>query len=154
MKRQKHTIGAIVKIKIDHEFQTYARILNNASYAFYDCRTKNDIKDLNLIASKPILFILSVYKSAITKGRWLKIGTLPLEEKLKSLPLTFIQDDLNPNIFQIYDPNTGEFRKALKEECLDLECASVWEAEHVEERLRDHYDGKPNVWVEQLRIKL
>jgi hypothetical protein len=29
----------------------------------------------------------------------------------------------------------------------------VWAAEHVEDRLRDHYAGRPNQWVESLRIE-
>jgi len=34
-----------------------------------------------------------------------------------------------------------------------LEVAAVWEAYTVEERLCDHYNGKPNEWVEKNSIK-
>jgi hypothetical protein len=29
----------------------------------------------------------------------------------------------------------------------------VWEPEHVEERIRDHYAGRANRWAESLRIQ-
>ena len=57
MKRQQRTIGAIVKVKFDDEYFTYARILPEASFAIYDTRTNQDITDLKEIVKKPILFI-------------------------------------------------------------------------------------------------
>lgn len=41
---------------------------------------------------------------------------------------------------------------ALLEECENLEVAAVWDAHHVEDRLRDHFDGRPNEWVESMRL--
>ena len=78
---------------------------------------------------------------------------MPIKQEYQTTPLKFIQDSLNPNNFELYNPNTGEITKATREQCEGLECAAVWEAEHVEDRLRDYFDGKPNTWVEQLAIK-
>jgi len=36
---------------------------------------------------------------------------------------------------------------------MGLERAAVWGPSHVEDRLRDHYAGRKNKWVESLRIK-
>lgn len=152
-KRQKLTIGAIVKIDLGSGEYGYGRILDKSSFAFYDIKTKEDITDLHYIVSKPILFIIAVYDNVVKSGRWLKIGDLPLEEELQVLPLKFIQDKINPNQFEIYNPNTGEMKVAKKEDCLGLECAAVWNGEHVESRLRDHFVGKKNIWVEQMSIK-
>jgi len=44
-------------------------------------------------------------------------------------------------------------RKGTRKESQGLEAAAVWEPEHIEDRLRDHFDGKPNKWLESLRIK-
>ena len=77
-KRQQRTVGAFVKIQLDEKYHTYARILGEASFAFYDIRTTEDNKDLKKIASRPILFIVAVYDDAITRGRWIKVGKLPL----------------------------------------------------------------------------
>lgn len=149
--RQQRTIGAIVKVPLEDGFHTYARTLSDAAFAFYDSRTKEDITDLNEIISRPVLFIIGVYNSAVTKGRWLKLGKVPLESKFDTLPLQFIQDALDPTRFKIYD--NGIIRNATREECVGLERTAVWEAEHVEERLNDHYAGRTNRWVESLRMK-
>ena len=42
-------------------------------------------------------------------------------------------------------------RLAIAEECVGLERAAVWEPEHVEDRLRDHFAGRSNRWVESLK---
>ncbi len=151
MKRQRRTLGSFVKVPLDSEYHTYARILEDTCFAFYDYKTKNDEDNLVNILNSNILFIIPVYDSAVKNGRWKKIGTIALEEQLQGLPLFFMQDDLDPNKFSIYEK--GEIRPATKEECEGLECAAVWEAEHVEERLRDHYANRPNEWVESLKIK-
>jgi hypothetical protein len=151
--RQQRTIGAIVKVPIDDKYHTYARILDKAGYAFYDLRTDEDIKDLRQIVSSPILFIIAVYDDVITRGKWLKVGKLPLEDELKSLPMEFIQDEIEPEKFFLYNADTGEIIPADKKQCIGLERAAVWEAEHVEDRLRDHFSGKSNKWVESLSIK-
>ena len=155
MKRQKRTVGAFVKIDLENGFYSIARILENANYAFYDILLPKDEKDydLNDISKKPILFILAVYDHAITKGRWSKKGKLPLEENLQILPNKFIQDEFNLAKFELYNSDTGEISPASRIECLGLECAAVWEPEHVESRIQDYYNGEPNVWVEQLKIK-
>jgi hypothetical protein len=67
--------------------------------------------------------------------------------------MEFIQNTLDPSKFSLYDPNTGEMTPATKEQCIGLECAAVWEAEHVVDRINDHYAGRKNKWLEQLEIK-
>lgn len=51
---------------------------------------------------------------------------------------------------------TGESveNPATPEECAVLERAAVWDPGHVEDRLRDHFAGQSNKWVESLRLKL
>ena len=154
MKRQKITIGSVIRLSLPCEKFGYGRILKNANYAFYDIVTASEIEDISKIISNPILFIVSVYNDAITSGRWVKIGKAPLEGTLEQLPMKFIQDALNPSIFELYDSNTGETKKAKMSDCVGLERAAVWEAINVEERICDHYLGRKNNWVEELRIKL
>jgi len=146
-KRQQRTPGAFVKVPFDPPFHTYARILGDASFAFYDSRTKEDISDFSKIASSPILFIVAVFNDAVTRGRWVKVGKLPLELNLQKLPPKFIRDSIDPTQFRIYE--FGKIRPSTREECQGLEVAAVWEPGEVEERLRDHYAGRPNSQVEE-----
>ncbi len=152
MKKQRRTIGAFVAIPLSTGQFAYARILDDAEYAVYDLVTSHVETDVELIRSKPVLFLVAVYNDAVTSGRWEKIGKMPLEDNLRVLPLKFIQDAIHPEQFSIYNPNTGEIRETTKVECVGLERVAVWEPEHVESRIIDYYAGRPNVWVEQMKL--
>lgn len=150
MKRQIITPGSILEIHIEKEYYVYAQILlNGLGYAFFDFKSKVRLMDLNTLLNCKVLFILMVYDDVITKGVWLKVGKLPIREELLIQPMKFIQDALNPDKFQLYNPNTGEISSATKKDCKGLERASVWEANHVEDRIRDHYLGVPCAWLKE-----
>jgi Immunity protein 26 len=151
-KRQQRTVGSILEINIDKQYYVYGQILKEG-YAFFDYKSKEPLTDFAVLLKAPILFILGVYNYVVTKGEWLKVGKLDIREDLKVRPMNFIQDALNPKNFELYDPNTGEIRPCKREECEGLEPAAVWAANHVESRIRDYYNGVPNVWVERLKIK-
>jgi hypothetical protein len=55
--------------------------------------------------------------------------------------------------FRLYNPNTSEITVGAREDCVGLERAAVWEPEHIEDRLRDHFNGIKNIWEESLKIK-
>jgi Immunity protein 26 len=151
-KRQHLTIGAFVKIPLESGYFAFARILPKGNMAIYDLRTQDESPDLHFIASQPVLFIVAVYADAVSKGRWQKIGKIPIPDSMNALPFKFMQDHFTGSI-DLYDTNTGKITPASKEEIAGLERAAVWEAEHVEERIRDHYNGVPNIWVERLKIE-
>jgi len=151
-KKQKRTVGSIIEIQLEEGYFAYGQILR-AGIAVFDLYVPEHLKDISLLNSATELFIVQVYDDAITNGRWLKIGKLSIRRGFEILPMKFIQDAINPESFQLYDPNTGEIIDAKKEDCIGLECAAVWEAEHVESRIIDYYSGRPNIWVENLKIK-
>lgn len=151
--RQRITEGAILEIKIDDQYYVYAQILRGGlGYAFFDYKSIKKLENFEVLNDAPVLFIIMVYDYIITKGEWLKVAKLPLRKELLVLPMQYIQDKSNPNSFELYNPNTGEIISSTKEKCIGLESASVWAANHVEDRIRDHYLGVPNVWLQQLKI--
>jgi hypothetical protein len=144
MVRQRLTKGSILEIKVENGKYCYAQILEKSGFAFFDYHSENKLKDFSVLENAPILFIISVYNDVVTKGHWLIVGKIPIRHDLMLEPMKFIQDALNLSKFQLYNPNTGEISPATKDECKGLECASVWEAFSVEERLNDHYAGRLN----------
>jgi hypothetical protein len=144
-KRQQRTVGSIVKIPLERGYHSYARILKSPYFAFYDFR-EEEVSNLDLIVSSPILFITSVSHYSVTSGLWVKVGKLPLEKNLLKIPPQFIQDSIQTNQFEIvyYD---GRKKKATAEECAGLERLAVWTPESIQERLIDHYAGRQNFWV-------
>lgn len=150
MKKQQRTVGAILTVPLGDGTTCYAITLSEADFAFFDVRTNEASPPPTLITS-PVLFRVAVHKSAWASGRWLKVGKVEPPAHLKSPQPTFMQDALDPKQFQIYVG--GSIRPASRAECEGLERTAVWDPEHVESRLRDHYAGVPNKWVESLRIK-
>lgn len=152
IKRQRITSGAILEIVINEKYY-YAQILKSKGCAFFNFKSEKPINDYSILSNANILFILRVYDDVITKGKWIKVGKLDIRDELQIEPFKFIQDSLNPDSFELYNPNTGEIIPATRKEVEGLECAAVWEAEHVEDRIKDYYEGKLNTWVQQLAIK-
>ena len=149
-KRQQRTVGAIVKIPLRDGFHTYAQVLPEADCAVFDARTEKELAIPDII-SRPILFRVAVYKHAFTRGGWPKVGTAPLRAEFAKPVPKFMQDILRPTSFSIC--LGGEIRPASRAECAGLERSAVWEPEHVESRIRDHYNGVQNKWVESLKLK-
>jgi hypothetical protein len=147
MKRQCVKPGDILKVGIDNVSHTYARILNDASVAFYDCKTSEELKDIEKIILSPVLFIITVNREVLISGEWPKIGSIPLEDHLKKNPPKYIKAFGHKNRFEIYD--NGKIRPATKDECLGLELMASWAKQHIEERLQYHYDGKTSWLMEQ-----
>lgn len=150
-KRQKITIGSILEIYVNEEYYVYAQILGKAGYAFFDYKTTDKLKDLKILLGRPILSITSVYDDVITQGYWLKVGAIEVREDLQVQPMQFIQDALDQDSFELYNPNTSEILPAIKEEIKGLERAAVWEASHIEDRIRDHYNGESCIWLKEDR---
>jgi hypothetical protein len=149
-KRQKRKKGDVLQIDLGDGFHSYARVLEEALFAFYDSRTANDLP-VDQIIFCPILLSIAVMNHAVTRGRWKIVGHIPLEETLVVPRPRFIQDALKPESFSIYE--RGAIRPATREECIGLECAAVWDPTHAEDRIRDHYLGRKNKWLESLKIK-
>ncbi|NHQ86170.1 hypothetical protein HA050_08575 [Iodobacter sp. HSC-16F04] len=137
-------------IPLEDGTTVHAIALPEADFAFFDTRAEQ-LENIKKIFECPILFRVAVHKSAWSQGRWLKVGKVEVPAQLMEPVATFIQDPIKPENFQIY--LSGNFRPATKTECVGLSRCAVWEPSHVEDRLRDHYQGRPNIWIEQMRLK-
>ncbi len=142
------SLGDVIEIPLD-EGTGYARILPDPLMAFYDVRATAPL-DCAAVVAHPIAFKIWVMHSAISSGRWRIVGNLPLGPELDVAPWFFKQDALSKKL-SLYRDGAG--RPATLEECQGLERAAVWSAEHVESRLSDHLAGRPNKFVESLRLK-
>ena len=148
--KQRWTVGAVVLIPLGDERFTYAQMLDAPEYAFFDFQSNEPVAAEEVI-QKPVAFRLWVMRYAHSGGRWKKVGTSPVDESLKGKVHRFNQDRLNHKIRLTLDGFEGPLVTA--EECEGVECAAVWDPEHIENRLRDHFSGVPNKWVESLRPK-
>ena len=147
---QRRKIGDIYEIDLGDGTHCYCMALGEATVVFFDLRTRSQVS-VSDICQRPKLLTIAVMNHAVTRGRWKRVGHKTLTDAEARSPAKFIKDLLAPGRYQIYD--NGKIREATREECEGLEAAAVWEPEHVEDRLRDHYAGRANIWVESLRLK-
>jgi len=150
--KKKKNIGAFLRVPIDEKYHTYGRIISEGVYAFYDCKTDLEITDLETIEKSLVLFKVFVHNSAIRRGGWQIIGTKELPPELKEPVPFFIQEIGRPDICWI-DIN-GVQTKATPSECIGLERFSVWEYQHIEERLLHYYQNVPDFNAERSKVKL
>ena len=154
MKRQQWTPGAIVSIELTPDLYAFAQLLPNYIAAFYHFFSPKKEENVAEIVKSPVIFYMSVYRSAVASGRWVKIGkTPPPGISIFDVPNQFIQDAITKKDFSLYNMATGEVTPASREQCIGLERTSVWEDVHIEERLTSFYLGKPSFWVEQLKLE-
>jgi hypothetical protein len=149
MKRQRRRAGDVVRIDLGAGFHTYARVLPDPLFAFYDCRRVGEASMPEILASQ-ILFRLAVMNHAVKAGRWPVIGHEPLKGEMLILRPNFIQDPIDKRFFSVYE---NGIIPAARGQCRGSERASVWEPEHVEDRLRAHYAGSVNHIVELLKLR-
>ena len=115
--RQKRIVGDVVRIDLSDGFWTYARVLDEATFAFYEGRVCEELP-IDRIISLPVMFQVAVMDSAVNTGRWVVVGAAPLEGPLLTPQPKFMQDALRLDVFRIY--HKGAIRPATKEECLGL----------------------------------
>ncbi len=148
-KRQRRTVGSIVSIPIEN-YRVHAQILADTDMVFFDTKHLTD-ESLTEYESFEVLFRLPVNSNAILDGRWVKVGKENIKDEFSKPVPRFIQDALNPEKFEIYIG--GNIHPSTKNECKNLDRCAVWAVNHVEDRIRDHYNGVSNVWVEKMRLK-
>jgi hypothetical protein len=123
--------------------------------AFYDFCTRREMITDEIIR-KPIAFKVNVMHDAIKSGRWPIVGNKPLEAEMMT-PVHFSkQDVIDKNRISIYwqverGPDVVEV-PATFEECIGLEPGVVWYADHLEDRLRDHFAKRLCKWLESLKL--
>jgi hypothetical protein len=149
--------GRIVAVPLGDGTCGYGRVITEPQCSFFDVRGACDEPvDPLWLVEQPVAFTIAVMKSAFRRaGPWTLLDVVPpLEEEL-SVAFRQGKRDAISGRFSVYweDPASGTWGEepAQRHEVIDLEVAAVWSREHVEDRLRDHFAGKPNTWVELLK---
>jgi hypothetical protein len=150
-KKRKQTIrrkaGDILRIPLGGGEYGFGHVLRSPLVAFYDAKSPPDLP-IDEIVGRPVLFKIWVTKAAVQGGAWQVIGHMPLPEELLVEPWFFKKDSLTGALSLYRYP---EEVPATRRDCEGLECAAVWDGQHVVDRLRDHFAGRKNAWVESMR---
>ncbi|OTG86996.1 hypothetical protein B9T31_05135 [Acinetobacter sp. ANC 4558] len=157
-KRRRVKVGDIYGIQLDGNSFGYCIVLEDGITGFFDLKTCELIQDVDIISCKNILFKVWIMKYSYKNGNWFSLGNIKLSEDMKKRVLFFKQDLFDYSQIYIYyeDREKNEVIEipATYEDIRNLERAAVWDFEHIEDRLRDYFNGVPNISVEQLKPKL
>lgn len=129
-KRKRIKLGDIFMIPLPNGKFAYARKYDDASIAIYK-HIGTGVSDLP--TEEEYQFFVRVYEDVLKSGNWPIIDNRPFKSKEEAYPPpTRIKDPISGK-FSIY--YNGEIRDATEKECEGLEVTSIWEAEHVIDRI-------------------
>lgn len=148
-KREKWIKGKIFQIQLKDGSYGYCQLPDKPLVNFFNYRTfqKDDYR-IEDILNSGILFSVWVFRYAINQDSWHYIGRIEVKPEHDIKPWFFRYDSIAKK-FYLY--KGGEEVPSTWEECKHLECAAVWEPHHVEERLLDYFEGRPNTTLEYLK---
>jgi hypothetical protein len=151
-RRVRRRVGDIVAIPLGEGRMAFGLVLEEPLMAFFDYSLKEGAVPIaDEIIGAPVAFKIWVMNHPITEGLWPVIGHASVPAKLREQPWFFKHDVIAGRLTitktgaEEVTPKAGEIE--------GLERAAVWEPEHVTDRLRDHFAGRPNKWVESMKLK-
>ena len=151
-KRVKRQPGNVLRIPLSDGDHGYGFERPHGLVTVVDSKGKADLSPEHIVQLTP-LFTIFVMDRAIKSGRWPVIGHVELSESWLTPVKFFRQDQLKPERLSIACSDGTEFPSDLKG-IEGLEKAAVWSAEHVEDRITDHFAGRPNPWLQALKRRV
>jgi len=152
-KRVRRRQEDILRIDLGDCLHSFAQVAEEPLIIFFDgCFTEE--QSLESISRLPVLFRLLVMDYAVTRCHWPVIDRQTIAAENAEGPFFYKQDAITGRLALYHSSfsDTNWEQPASLTECEGLECAAVWDPEHVEDRLRDHYRGRANAWAESLQI--
>jgi Immunity protein 26 len=149
LRRVKKKEGDIFRVELDESRHSYAVALKHPLFAFLDIMTDSELS-VNSIENLKVIFAVCVMDYATKSGIWDKVGHTEVFKDYLDDYRFFKQDSISGRLTSYRDRDGDEFPIDYKT-ASTMEAAAVWDPHHIEERIRDHFAGKPNKWVEALR---
>jgi hypothetical protein len=139
--------GSFFEIDLGNDLYGYGRMLQYPLCAFYKTSGAK-VHSIEDIGKHPVLFKIWVMKYAWKNPKWKVIGTAPLQNEFLK-PTWFAKRDAISGELSMYSSWNGVVteKKATRKQIIKLETAAVWDPDHIEDRLRDHYQGRENKWA-------
>jgi hypothetical protein len=149
-KRREIELGSVFEIDLGSLGKTYAVRAAGNDVAFFDY-LGNEAPAPELLAAKKVLFRMNVASDELASGKWPIVGSMALTEALAQ-PGAYWNQPVGSNDVFIY--RDGNFQPASREDVQGLEPLVVWFQMHAEQRLKDHFEGRPNKAIAYMnRIK-
>lgn len=150
-KKQKRQKGDVIKIALGDDSYGFGIVLQDPLVGFYDIKAMNT-PSIEEIISHKIIFKLWVMNYAIANSIFKIIGHIELTDDLKENPL-FYKQDLISGKLSITNDGSDE-KTVFIDECDGLECAAIWDPEHVVSRLNNYFLQREDPFSKSLAINI
>lgn len=139
-KRQIRVKGALVEVPLASDLFAFGVLLDQPLIAFLDIKP-TEAWQPEFERNLESLFKLDVYIQVISKGVWLKVGKIKLDDFDAGEPFRYVEDVFTKRFSLYHSTKFGtDFMVPCEEaDTAGLEVMAVWDACHVEERLREHF---------------
>ena len=137
--------GDVLRIPI-HDKYYFCQVLSHNCNVIrvFDYESANQYADIENLLDRPSLFEVSVMSNVLSSTEWAIVGTAPLGNHIMK-PQIWSDNDFRG--YKIFEPDTETIREASPDECQGLEYAVAWTKKQVEDRISDHYAGRPCIWA-------
>jgi hypothetical protein len=151
-KRVKRVVGDVVAIPLNenHDFGLGVVLAEPLMGFFHTSFKTGQEPAMTEVLRLSMAFRIWVMRQPVVDGTWPVLGKIEVLPEWASKPRFFKEDPINRKV-TIY--SKGVERLPEPGEVDDLECAAVWSACHVVDRLNDLLAGRPNKWVQSMRPK-
>lgn len=155
VQRQRWKPGAIVEIPVAVDLWAYAQLGEQPIAAVLQGVFATR-PPLEWIFGQPISFKCWIQSDAVAKGYWIKVGQTSVRPDVLAEEYRFKQDRITGELALYHSDfaQNGWERPALLSECIGLECAAIWDTDHVEDRILAQYEGTECRWVKSMAIDL
>jgi hypothetical protein len=150
-KRVTRKVGNILSIPLSDGDHGYGFELAHGLVVVVNYKGKKDLPAQEVARIEP-LFKVYVMDYAVKKGRWPVVGHVELAEFWLQPQKFYRQDALDPSQLFIRTSEGVETPTDLQG-IQGLEKAAVWDPEHVEVRIQDHFAGRPNISLKALQLR-
>jgi Immunity protein 26 len=148
-KRVKRRVGDVVSIPLGSHLYGFAIVLEDPLFGYFDYRSSRPDPPLAEVVAARLAFKVWTMKHEVVRGNWPIIGRINEQGALAERPWFYKEDPLTHRLSKTRDGS--EELPVTEEEVMTMERAAVWEPIHVVDRLRDHFAGVPNKWVESMK---
>ena len=147
-KRFRRKSGVLFRVPLGDDKYGYGQIVTGACDIFFDYVDDGNNTDVHIVLNSRVLFRISVQIGPLHDGVWEVLGVYPIREE-HTEELDSFRYDLMKEKYYIIKEDMKEVVATVEHiRDLGLECMASWGYHLVEDRLRDHFAGRRNYWVD------
>ena len=142
--------GNVIEILLEDESISYGLVIREPLIAFSRLTYSTKV-EISAELFTDIAFQTWCHNESIGKNGWSIVGYINLSEISLPAENFYRYDPISQEFFHYID-NTNDI-PVQREDCIDMECAAVWDKNHIEQRLYALKTGKSCIWLESLKAE-